>query len=107
MSGRIAPRDIAGLFREAAARFGDAPAFGTRQKGGTFTLTSFRELYERGLNLATGLIELGVAAREHVGLLADNRLEWILCDCAVQICGAADVPRGTDITDSEIRYILE
>jgi long-chain acyl-CoA synthetase len=25
----------------------------------------------------------------------------------VQICGAADVPRGTDITESEIRYILE
>ena len=107
MSGRIRPRNIAELFRAAAAQFGDLPAFATRNKDGTFAPTSFRELHERGLNLATGLIDLGVEAREHVGLLADNRLEWILCDCAVQLCGAADVPRGTDITESEIRYILE
>jgi long-chain acyl-CoA synthetase len=107
MAGRIRPRDIANLFREAAEIFDGLPAFATRQKDGRFVLTTFRELYERGLNLATGLIDLGVESREHVGLLADNRLEWILCDCAVQLCGAADVPRGTDITESEIRYILE
>lgn len=107
MPGRIVPRNIADLFREAAARYGDQPAFGSRQKGGGFVFTSFRELYERGLNLATGLIDLGVQARDHVGLLADNRLEWIVADCAVQICGAADVPRGTDITEGEVRYILE
>ncbi len=107
MAGRINPRNIADLFRGAAEAFGERPAYGTRQKGGAFALTSFREVYERGLDLATGLIDLGVEAREHVGLLADNRLEWIVCDCAVQFCGAADVPRGTDITEGEIRYILE
>lgn len=107
MPGRIVPRNIADLFREAAARYGDHPAFGSRLKGGGFERTSFRELYERGLNLATGLIDLGVEARDHVGLLADNRLEWIVADCAVLICGAADVPRGTDITEDEVRYILE
>lgn len=107
MAGRISPRNIADLFREAAASFGELPAFATREKNGGFVPTTFRELYERGLNLATGLIDLGVEPREHVGLLADNRLEWIVCDCAVQLCGAADVPRGTDITESEICYILE
>ncbi len=107
MAGRLSPRNIAELFREAAAHFGELPAFATRQKDGGFVFTSFLEIYERGLNIATGLIDLGVEPREHVGLLADNRLEWIVCDCAVQLCGAADVPRGTDITESEIRYILE
>ena len=104
---RISPKNIADLFLKAAETFGEKPAFATRQKGGNFVFTSFRELYERGLNLAAGLIDLGVEAREHVGLLADNRLEWIICDCAVQLCGAADVPRGTDITEGEVRYILE
>lgn len=107
MPARVRPTNIADLFRGAAAEFRESPAFATREKGGSWKITSFQELYTRGLNLATGLIELGVEAREHVGLLADNRLEWILCDCAVQICGAADVPRGTDVTESEIRYILE
>jgi long-chain acyl-CoA synthetase len=67
---------------------------------------SFRETYERGLNLATSLIALGVQPREHVGLLADNRLEWIVSDYAILLAGAADVPRGTDITDAELIYIL-
>jgi long-chain acyl-CoA synthetase len=103
----VCPDNLAELFRDAAQRFGDAPAFASRQKGGLFAFTSYRELHERGLNLATGLIALGVEARDHVGLLADNRLEWIVADAAVQLCGAADVPRGTDITEAEIRYILE
>ncbi len=107
MPARIRPEHIADLFRKAAQRHGDRPAFATRLKGGAFKPVSFRELYERGLDLATGLIDLGLGAREHAGLLADNRLEWILCDCAIQICGAADVPRGSDVTESEIRYILE
>jgi len=107
MTGRVVPRNIAELFRDAAARFGDAPAFATRQKGGSFAFVGYRELHDRATALATGLIDLDVEAREHVGLLADNRLEWILCDGAVQLSGAADVPRGTDVTPAEIRYILE
>lgn len=58
------------------------------------------------MNLATGLIELGVEARDHVGHFGDNRLEWILADYAVQISGAADVPRGRDVTDNELIYII-
>ncbi len=107
MSQSVVPRNIAELFRDAAQAFGDAPAFASRQKDGSFVFTSFRVLHDRVLDLATGLIDLGVEAREHVGLLADNRLEWIVADGAVQLCGAADVPRGTDVTEGEIRYILE
>ncbi len=107
MTPRPFPRNIAEHFRDAAASFGNAPGYATRRKDGTFAFTSFREVYERALDVATGLMDLGVEAREHVGLLADNRVEWIVCDGAVQLCGAADVPRGTDVTPSEIRYILE
>ncbi len=107
MPGRIRPENVADLYRQAAERYADLGAFAARQKDGTFQPTSYQELYERGQNLATALIDLGVEPREHVGLLADNRLEWIVCDCGVQLCGAADVPRGTDITAAEIRYILE
>ena len=103
---RLIPQNIGDLYRQAAARFGEAPAFFRRSRDKSWVSTSFQELYETGQALATALIELGVEAREHVGLLADNRLEWILADCAVQLCGAADVPRGTDITDTEITYIL-
>lgn len=94
------------LYREAAKSFGDKAAFASRNPEGEFIPTSYRELYEHGLNLATALINLGVRPRDHVGILSDNRLEWIICDYGVLISGAADVPRGTDITTSEMEYIL-
>ena len=69
-------------------------------------MVSYGSWCERALALATGLIELGLEAREHVGLLSDNCFEWILIDAAVQFSGAADVPRGSDITRAEMKYII-
>lgn len=94
------------VYAGAADRFGDLPAFARKGASGKFEATSFRELYEQGLDLATSLIKLGVKARDHVGLISDNRLEWILSDYGILLAGAADVPRGTDITDDELVYIL-
>lgn len=94
------------LYAEAARLFGKLPAFATRRKALEWQPVTFDELYAEGCALATALIVLGVEPGEHVGLFADNRYEWILCDYGVQLCGAADVPRGTDINDDEIVYIL-
>ncbi len=106
MKNRIHAQNLSDLYREAANRYGSLPAFATRKKELEWEPVSFRDLYERGLNLATGLIELGVEARDHVGLFGDNRFEWILADYGVQFCGAVDVPRGRDVTDDELIYII-
>jgi long-chain acyl-CoA synthetase len=97
---------LAEVFANAARRFDGMPAFCRKDKAGSFVPMGFRELYEKGLDLATALIALGVEARDHVALIADNRLEWIVCDYGILLAGAADVPRGTDITDAEMVYIL-
>lgn len=98
-------KTLADLYELAARRFGDRTSFLTR-KGAAFGGPTFAQLYEQGLDLATALIQLGVEQREHVALIADNRLEWMIADYGVILAGAADVPRGTDITDSELKYIL-
>lgn len=97
---------LADVFQQAARIYGEHPAFASRNEAGEFKSVSFRELYSMAMSLATALIDLGVQAREHVGLFADNRFEWILADLAVILCGAADVPRGSDVTDQDIEYIL-
>lgn len=107
MNQRIITENLALMYQEAARRFEQMPAFATRITALQWKPVSFREVYEQGMDLATGLIELGVKARDHVGLFSDNRYEWILADYAVQFCGAADVPRGTDVTDAELEYIIE
>lgn len=94
------------LYREAARSFGTSPALGRRNPDGSFTTTSYEELFQLGLNLATALIEEGVRPRDHIGILSDNRLEWMIADYGILIAGAADIPRGTDITLDEMEYIL-
>jgi len=71
-----------------------------------FRSKTYRQFYEEACFLAAGLMELGVKRGDHVGLIADNRHEWMVADFAVLSLGAADVPRGGDITVQELAYIL-
>lgn len=105
-ASRIIAPTLTEIFSGAAQRFGHLPAFARKDAEGKFVPISFRDLYEKGLDLATALAAAGVQARDHVGIIADNRLEWILCDYGVLLAGAADVPRGTDLSDDELVYIL-
>ncbi len=96
------------LFLQVGMHWKDRPAFSMqRAKGETlFETISYGSWCDRTLALATALIDLGVKARDHVGLISDNCFEWILSDAAIQCCGAADVPRGSDITPDEMAYII-
>lgn len=106
MSSKVTAKNLAELFYESSEKYGEKPAFGTRNKDKQFSTISFREVYESGVALATGLIDIGLKAREHVAVLSDNRKEWIITNYGILLSGAADVPRGTDVTDGDIKYIL-
>ncbi|MBK1735340.1 long-chain fatty acid--CoA ligase [Halorhodospira abdelmalekii] len=103
---RVTAPHLAELYARAAATFGELPAFATRRAANEWSPLSFRELYAQGQALATALIDLGLERQAHIGLLADNRVEWIIADCATQLAGAANVPRGSDVTDEEIVTIF-
>ncbi|PJZ71002.1 long-chain fatty acid--CoA ligase [Leptospira perolatii] len=99
-------KNLADMYLKAAEAYGDRPAFWSKDESKEYKATSFKQLTEMGLSLAEALIDLGVKAREHIGVLADNRLEWIIVDAGVILAGAANVPRGTDVTDTEMDHIL-
>ncbi|MCB1156467.1 MAG: AMP-binding protein [Leptospiraceae bacterium] len=98
--------NVAELYKIAAEKYPREGGFYSKDSKKNFQQTNFKDLYEMGVCLSEALIDLGVAAREHVGLMADHRLEWTIVDCAILHAGAADVPRGTDVTESELVYIL-
>lgn len=104
---KIISANLAEMFLQAGRQWGSRPAFATRvHQTKDFSLVSYSEWCERSLDLATALIDLGIKAREHVGIFSDNRFDWIVADAAIQFCGAADVPRERGITSSEASYIL-
>ncbi|MCW7468496.1 AMP-dependent synthetase/ligase [Leptospira kanakyensis] len=106
MSSKVLAKNLAEMFYQSAMLYGDKPAFRTRNKNKQFSTMSFLELYETGVALATGLIALGLEARDHVAVLSENRKEWIISNYGIILSGCADVPRGTDVTDGDIQYIL-
>jgi long-chain acyl-CoA synthetase len=67
---------------------------------------SYRELVLLSSRFGAGLLELGVKRGDHIGLVSDNRKEWIIADQGILGIGAADVPRGSDTMPDEVRYIL-
>jgi long-chain acyl-CoA synthetase len=98
--------NLAEVYKQSATKYGSNTAFFSKDEKKQYQPTTYKDLYESGRALAEALIDLGVNAREHVGQMADHRLEWTMIDCAILLTGAANVPRGTDVTETELEYIL-
>jgi long-chain acyl-CoA synthetase len=94
------------LFLEKVGAYPDLPAQYSKDGSGEFRSSTFAELLQNVKVFAAGLLELGLERGEHVGLISDNRREWLVSDLAILGLGSADVPRGCDATEQEVRYIL-
>lgn len=106
MSNKILATTIPALYLESAQKFGNLTAFSSRGKDRQFHPVTYQQLFDQGAALATALLEEGLRPGENVAILADNRFEWILTDYGCQLAGCADVPRGTDVTDADIAFII-
>ncbi len=84
----------------------EGTAFYSKDKFKNFIKTSFKEVYRRAENAGLGMLEWGIKPGDKIGMMADNRLEWIIADIAILLNGACNVPRGTDSTAEDIKYIL-
>jgi long-chain acyl-CoA synthetase len=99
-------KNLAEIFLASREKFGSLPAFAYRRNSKNFQTISYKELIDQAEYLALALLDLGVNPKDHIGIIADNRLEWIIADIAILMNGAADIPRGTDVTDGDINYII-
>jgi long-chain acyl-CoA synthetase len=94
------------LFRSIVRDYPDYVAQYSKSAKGAFVPVSFSELYREVSVFASGLHDLGVRRGDHLGLIADNRKEWLVADLATISLGAMDVPRGRDSMPQEIAFIL-
>ena len=93
------------MFFDEAARKGDRP-FLWAKRDGTYRSTSWRETAEAIRALARGLRHLGIKPGERVGLVSENRPEWMIADLAIMAVGAITVPAYTTNTVDDHRHIL-
>lgn len=95
------------MFLGACTTHAKYSALMVREDAEEFSSLTYRQFGEDVEALGFGLLSIGVQPGDHVGLISDNRLEWILTDLAILGIGAADVPRGSDTTVQELAYILQ
>ncbi|MCX8059382.1 MAG: AMP-binding protein [Spirochaetes bacterium] len=67
---------------------------------------TFNQLFDEVMKVSSYLVSIGVKNGTKVAIFSDNRIEWLLSDLGCQYIGAIDVPRGSNISEGEIEYIL-
>jgi long-chain acyl-CoA synthetase len=93
-------------FREICTRYPENPALLSKNGESVFKTITYAELYGMVTRFAAVLVDLGITRGDHIGIISDNRKEWLITDLALLSIGAIDVPRGSDSTSEEIGYIL-
>jgi acyl-CoA synthetase (AMP-forming)/AMP-acid ligase II len=79
---------LATMLRQASQRFGDATAFVEADSGRTI---SFVDLHRQADRLARHLIASGLAPGDMGGVLMGNRIEALVADFALMLCGVGRV----------------
>lgn len=94
---------IGDMFDQVAARFPGNEALVCRQQGLRYTYAQLKEEVDR---CARGLMALGLAKGERVGIWAPNRAEWTIAQFATAKIGAILVNINPAYRLSELEYAL-
>ncbi|MBI3515468.1 MAG: AMP-binding protein, partial [Proteobacteria bacterium] len=93
------------LLLHNAAHYGEDIALREKQFGIWVPMT-WRAIAERVEWFALGLLELGISSGEVVGLIGDNRPDWVIGELAAHAVGAMSLGIYRDALDEEAAYLI-
>lgn len=99
------PKTIYGLYKRAVEINPKMKTFLKRRGDGQIEGYTFPELLKMLEEIAAGLIEVGLQKKDKVLFLCDNSNHWMLINSSIIAAGGICVPRATDVTDEDIKYI--
>ncbi len=76
------------------------------KRAGKYEPVSAEEVREEVHFVAAGLVSLGIQNNDRVGLLSENRPEWMVADFAILCAGAITVPLSPTLPFAQIRELL-
>src|SRR6266404_4865761 len=98
-------RSLPAMFFEQASRLGDK-AFLWAKRGETYEAISWAAAAHDVRRLALGLKSLGIGRGERIGLVSENRPEWVIADLAIMTAGAITMPAYVTHTVDDHRHVL-
>jgi long-chain acyl-CoA synthetase len=86
-------------------RWGGEPAFSDRDDSGPWQTITWAQARQLALELAAGLIELGLQPGERVALMLPNRAEHVLADLGVVHAGGVPVTIYATLAADQIAFV--
>jgi long-chain acyl-CoA synthetase len=93
------------MFFQQAERLGDKPFLWVKRDG-RYRSVSWMTAAHDVRELALGLRSLGIGRGERVGLVSENRPEWVIADLAIMSAGAITVPAYVTHTIDDHRHVF-
>ncbi len=93
------------MLRERAQH--DAQRVAIRQKDfGIWKPFTWAQYYERAAHFGQGLLQLGLSDGGHVGVIAENRIEWVLAQMGAGLVGGITVGVYPTSPTPEVAYVV-
>lgn len=98
-------KTIPELFYQTVDKYLNDTAYKYKE-GDEFVDLSYRELRKRVECFAISLMELGIHKGDRIGIVSENRMEWVIVSFAISILGAIDVPIFPILTSKQEKFIF-
>ena len=73
---------------------------------GTFLPVTYKDFVNTMLDFSAGLLAISEKEYSNIGLICDNRKEWLVCSMGIMATKSRDIPRGSEATIKDLSYIL-
>ncbi|MCA9792773.1 MAG: long-chain fatty acid--CoA ligase [Candidatus Eremiobacteraeota bacterium] len=103
---QAAVKNIPELFRATVAKHPNERYLGEK-KGDAYTYQTYKQVQEKVHHLACALLAVGLEPKDRVGLISNNRPEWVISDLGIMHAGCVNAPLYPTLSDDAIEYILK
>ena len=97
---------LSGLIRQVTERFPDREALVQSRPDGTMERWSYRDLWDRSVEVARALVACGLGKGERVGVLMTNRAEFLAAVFGAALAGGVAAPLSTFSTAHELEHLI-
>jgi long-chain acyl-CoA synthetase len=101
------PDNLVDIFEHSASKYANNLFIGEKDSAGAYQWVTYSQIATRVDNLRAGLSAIGIKAGDTVGIIANNRKEWLIGEIAAQGLGAAYVPMYEKELVTMWKYIVK
>jgi len=93
------------MFLATCNKYGEERIAVYYKSDGQFTGLSYQELKDKATCLSMAMLDLGLNPKDRIGIIGENRLEWLITDFAIGLLGGVIVPVFATLSSKQEEFI--